>query len=329
MNVRLELSVIVCTHNPRPDYLVRTLDALRNQTLPKEQWELLLIDNASKVPLETLWNLSWHLNARHVHEGELGLTPARMRGIREAAGEVLVFVDDDNVLAADFLISALKLTHSYPWVGAFGGNVVGEFESQPESCIKGVVHELTFLDVKQEAWACCPGMKAVDFSPVGAGMVIRRNIATYYAQMSSNDPLRHGLDRKGASLVSAGDVDMALCSCAMGFAVGRFPQLYLTHLIPSSRLKRDYLLRLVEAKTFSSVILNYIWDGSLPASGQNQEKPRRLDLLNRAYRLLKRRLRIRNPPSFDDDVKSASSRGVIKAVEILQSQQKGSWKKPV
>ena len=41
------LSVIICTHNPRLDYLRRTFDALKLQTLDRDQWELLLIDNAS------------------------------------------------------------------------------------------------------------------------------------------------------------------------------------------------------------------------------------------------------------------------------------------
>jgi hypothetical protein len=45
------LSVILCTHNPRPDYLSRVLASLRGQTLPAEQWEFLLIDNASRQPL--------------------------------------------------------------------------------------------------------------------------------------------------------------------------------------------------------------------------------------------------------------------------------------
>ena len=47
----ISISAIICTHNPRPDYLRRVLDALKAQTLPKEQWELLLIDNASKVAI--------------------------------------------------------------------------------------------------------------------------------------------------------------------------------------------------------------------------------------------------------------------------------------
>jgi len=44
----MKVSVIVCTHNPRLEYLSRTLEALREQMLPKGEWELLVIDNASR-----------------------------------------------------------------------------------------------------------------------------------------------------------------------------------------------------------------------------------------------------------------------------------------
>ena len=97
------VSVIVCTHSPRKDHLGRTLDGLRTQTLDRSAWELVLIDNASKEPLAGWVDLSWHPNARIVEESVLGVTPARMRGIAESVGNLLIFVDDDNVLAADYL----------------------------------------------------------------------------------------------------------------------------------------------------------------------------------------------------------------------------------
>src|SRR5262245_33061845 len=77
-------SVIICTHNPRVDYLTRTLTALRSQTLPVSEWELLVIDNASKEPVASRFDIGWHPNSRHIHEPTLGLTPARLRGIAEA-----------------------------------------------------------------------------------------------------------------------------------------------------------------------------------------------------------------------------------------------------
>jgi Glycosyl transferase family 2 len=54
------ISVIVCTHNPRLDYLRRTIGGLKRQTLSPEQWELLLIDKASDEILEGTCDLSWH-----------------------------------------------------------------------------------------------------------------------------------------------------------------------------------------------------------------------------------------------------------------------------
>src|SRR5215472_17312484 len=122
------ISVITCAHNPRPDYLDQVLDALRAQTLDKEQWEYLLIDNASDEPLASRVDLSWHPHSRIIREDHLGLTHARLRGIREALGELLVFVDDDNVLDADYLKAALRVAAAWPILGAFGGQVRPRFD---------------------------------------------------------------------------------------------------------------------------------------------------------------------------------------------------------
>src|ERR1700757_4419573 len=102
------LSVIVCTHNPRLNYFPQCLDAIRCQSLAPNRWELVVVDNRSNGPVAERIDLSWCLAARVVREEKLGLTPARLRGIREATGELLVFVDDDNVLDLDFLETALR-----------------------------------------------------------------------------------------------------------------------------------------------------------------------------------------------------------------------------
>ena len=73
----LDYSVIICSHNPRRDYFDRTLVSLREQTMARERWELLLIDNRSDRPLANVYDLSWHPLARDMREEELGLTPDR------------------------------------------------------------------------------------------------------------------------------------------------------------------------------------------------------------------------------------------------------------
>jgi glycosyltransferase involved in cell wall biosynthesis len=78
-----EASVIICAHNPRPDYFRRVIRALRDQTLPAIKWELLLVDNACDTPLRLTWDISWHPNARHIREDGLGISVARRRGMQE------------------------------------------------------------------------------------------------------------------------------------------------------------------------------------------------------------------------------------------------------
>jgi glycosyltransferase involved in cell wall biosynthesis len=311
------ISVVICAHNPRPDYLRRVLDALKAQTLSLEYWELLLIDNASKEPLALAWDLSWHPHARHLREDELGLTSARLRGIRESNGELLVFVDDDNVLARDYLSIALELSVSRNCVGAFGGNVIGEFETLPESWVDIMYQIFAVVSVKHEQWTCSPGTTAQLMAPCGSGMVIRKNVAAYWARMSVDDPLRRGLGRKGASLAGSEDIDMSLCACVLGLAVGRFPQLQLTHLIASRRLKREYLLRLAEEATFSDAILQYVWNRQLPL--QNQGKLSGSEKIFRAYRALRYRLSNWRNPSFAYEHTQACNRGLARAVQLIKS----------
>ena len=112
------LSVIICTHNPRCDYLRRCIEALREQRLPYNQWELVVVDNRSDAPLADRLDLSWHPDFHNVREETLGLTAARLRGIRETTGDLLVFVDDDNVLDVDFLEIALRI-HGRETVSGF------------------------------------------------------------------------------------------------------------------------------------------------------------------------------------------------------------------
>ena len=97
------LTVIICTHNPRQDYLTRVIAALQQQTLAPAAWNLLLIDNASNQPVESWLTLDWHPQARMVVETTLGLTAARQRAFRETQTPTMVFVDDDNVLSPDYL----------------------------------------------------------------------------------------------------------------------------------------------------------------------------------------------------------------------------------
>ena len=252
----MSLSIIICTHNPRQDYLRRVLDSLQSQTLPKEQWELLLIDNASQEPLSGKWDLSWHPRGRHVHESVPGLTPARLRGIRESAGELLAFVDDDNVLEADYLAVALDLAAEHARLGCFGAGILApEFERDPAPELTPYTGGLALRTVAAPQWSNTMTDAVV---PWGAGLVVRRVVAEKYAAVVRDCPIRRQLDRCGSTLNSGGDDEFSWIACGLGYGKGLFPALKVTHLIDRRRVEKQYLLTLAKGHGFSQTFLEYL-----------------------------------------------------------------------
>ena len=260
------LSVILCTHNPRLDYLGRVLDALKAQTLRKEQWELLLIDNASKEPLAKSRDLSWHPHGRTIREEELGLTPARLRGIKESTGELLVFVDDDNVLDPEYLRAALGIADQWPNLGAFGGSVKGEFEAPPPDWITPYLEGLVVWELDRDYWSNLGGWSQA--SPYGAGLCVRRHVAEDYATKVAGSQLRRLLDRKGVGMGAGGDSDLAWCAVDLGLGMGRFRALQVHHLIPKGRLQPDYIVRLNAGFAAANEVLHVLRNPQHRVSGK-------------------------------------------------------------
>ena len=252
----VNITVIICTHNPRPHCLKRCLEALFEQSLPKHQWEVVVVDNRSDEPLAGRIDLSWHPALRLVREEVLGLTPARLRGIREAAGGLLVFVDDDNILDADFLETALHIAEEKPFLGSWSGQCRPEFEKPPMEWTRRYWGNLAIREFDEDVWSNLPRLP--QSMPCGAGLCVRRDVAKHYLFLHESGKRAFQLDRTGNSLISGGDNDLAACACDIGLGVGIIASLKLTHLIPPERLTDDYLMRLAEGIFFSAVILAHL-----------------------------------------------------------------------
>ena len=250
------LTVILCTHNPRIEVLRQTLDGLKQQSLDAAQWELLLVDNASDVAITENLLGDYSPQIRVIREPRLGLTPARLCGIRQAEGELLVFVDDDNVLDPDYLKNALEISRNHPKLGAFGGSIKAVFEEEAPAWTQPYWYLLAVRDTPEDRISMAPGNAAAE--PCGAGLCVRKEVAQQYARYIENDPIRRALDRSGSSLASSGDMDLVYTAFDLGYGIGRFRSLVLHHLIPPTRLTEAYFLRIFEAMYYSGTMLKKI-----------------------------------------------------------------------
>jgi hypothetical protein len=228
--------------------------ALRDQTLSRDRWELIIVDNASSPEHVPTPDLSWHPAARVIREGSLGLTPARLAGIRATTGDLLVFVDDDNVLDRDFVETCVRVADEKPFLGAWSGQCRPEFEEPPPEWTRRYWGNLVIREFDAEEWSNLPRLP--DTMPCGAGLCVRRAVAQRYLDLHESGRRPVQLDRAGGSLMSGGDNDLAACACDLGLGVGLIPALRLTHLIPPERLTERYLAQLTHAIYYSATMLD-------------------------------------------------------------------------
>ena len=249
------LSIIICTYNPDENIFSRCLDAIKKASLENIPHQILIIDNNSSNKLDEQEYFKIFCNgysARLINEKEQGLTPARLRGIQEATGDILVFIDDDNFIAPDFFIQGIKIGTDYEHIGSWSGRVTLEFEKEPEAWTKPYWGLLVNREIEKDYWSNLPHLP--DTMPCGAGLFVRKQVADYYLQLHETGKRNIQLDRNGSSLFSGGDNDLAACACDIGMGVGVFLKLKLTHYIPSFRTEKKYLLKLAEGIAASTVV---------------------------------------------------------------------------
>jgi glucosyl-dolichyl phosphate glucuronosyltransferase len=229
-------SVALCTHD-HADRLVRTLADLRQLHLPDASWELLIIDNACSDDTTSLlsrepWPTGWQV--RVVREEKLGLSNARNCAMREAQGEYLIFVDDDETPDPDWLRAFERLIrHHAP--DAFGGPIEVLFEGERPAWLSddllGFLGELNRADAAMRLTE-----RGTSFN--GGNFGVRKTVCE---QVGAFDP---DLGRKGTDNTGGEEVDFYRRLLAGGFTVWWTPEAVIFHRIQATKLKRSYFLDL-------------------------------------------------------------------------------------
>ena len=241
--------MLIAAHNPHMPRLEQTLAGLENQTLAKDDWELVLVDNRSEPPLSAeKLKLSRFCRYRLIQENRLGLLYARMSGIRNATAEIVTFCDDDMVLDSEFLRTALKEFDQSATLGNLSGKITLTCESPPDGWTSEFWGLLAARDFGDERvivanWS---GRYPVEAFGGGGSCFRRRLLEEIVAGLEQNgDGAIVG--RTGRSLASGEDNVFVLECLRRGWNVAYQPLLRVEHLIPSRRLERDYLAKINEA----------------------------------------------------------------------------------
>jgi glycosyltransferase involved in cell wall biosynthesis len=126
----VKASVIIPTRN-RADLLAHCLESLTQQTLPADEFEVLVIDNGSsdQTP-DIVRKYAAKLQLSGFSASEPGLHVGRHIGLRNAQTEILIFADDD-IEAQPTWIEAIVETFQDPKTVLVGGNNYPNFQADP------------------------------------------------------------------------------------------------------------------------------------------------------------------------------------------------------
>lgn len=96
------ISVIMPVYNAER-YLSQSIDSVLNQTY--QNWELILIDDGSSDSSGSLCDEYQKSDKRIkvIHKNNGGVSSARNRGINEAKGDLLTFIDSDDIILTTYL----------------------------------------------------------------------------------------------------------------------------------------------------------------------------------------------------------------------------------
>ena len=236
--VALDASVCICTYNRR-ESLIEALRSLGEMRVPDETgFEVLVVDNnSSDGTAEAVEELdSENLPLRYVLEPRQGLSHARNRGISEARGRVIAFLDDDIVVEVDWLEQLLEAFSAEPLPAAVGGPAYLDLDlSRPDWWHEEFAGVAGHFDRGPSVLRSDEGYEGM--IGIGANLAFDRQVFERYGLFRSD------LGRKGDSLETGEELEFLGRLRRNGEKLVYDPAIVVQHRPDQGRLSRSYLRR--------------------------------------------------------------------------------------
>jgi glycosyltransferase involved in cell wall biosynthesis len=235
------VSIIICFYNAG-DKLGPTLEHIKVQEKRSAQnTELILVNNCSsdhseKVIMDTMKDFHgfpWKI----VAESKPGLANARLCGLHHAQYEFLLFCDDDNWLAPDYVQSGEDFLSAHSEVGILGG----------QGFATSMIAIPDWFEAVQNYYAVGPQLsksgqvKGTRNMVYGAGMFIRKQS---FEHLLACGFTFQSLGRTGTNLSAGEDSELCLAVQISGKQIYYLENLHFKHFMEPFRLDKQYLRRM-------------------------------------------------------------------------------------
>lgn len=231
-------TIIICTYN-RCKYVGPLLESIAANDFDKRSYEVLVVDNnssdATPQVCQTFAADHPEVSFRYVEEHEQGLSAARNKGLNEAEGDVVIFVDDDALVDGHYISYYMEYLEAHSDVMAAGGPIEPLYETQEPAWMTSYTRALLcgWMNYGSEVRAYPSGRY-----PGGGNAAYRRQVFEQVGLFNTE------LGRKGNSLMASEEKDIFDKMASLGMQVRYLPGPVLHHIIPQHKLETDYFDRL-------------------------------------------------------------------------------------
>ena len=233
----MDLTLIVSTYNNSAS-LIRTLNSVARQNLGSACWECVVVNNNStddtSLRVNTFIAEHSNLNIRLIEESRQGLSFARNRGVAEAQGDIVVFIDDDETINEGFLSAYLDLFRNHDTFAAAGAVKV-RYDSKRPKWMSHFTEKMIAnpINLGRNIIAI-----ATDITPAGGNMAFNREVFNIYGGFDTQ------LGRKGEQLLGGEENDLFERLRSLGERVYYAPNAIVYHHIADKKLTAESFDRL-------------------------------------------------------------------------------------
>lgn len=222
----IKYSIIICSYN-RVLLLTETIDSVLRVLGKRTDAEILIIDNKSTDLTPTLEEkYSSNKIVKYILETKQGLSHARNRGMEEATGEILVYLDDDVELVNNYFEIADSVL-SDKSISILGGKVLPFNISIPTWLPKKYYFLVSVFDEGEYS-------RIVKYL-MGANFMVRKIVADRIGGFNTR------LGRNGNSLAGGEEIDFLNRAHSLQCIVYYTPDLIVFHKI-NNKLNEIYVL---------------------------------------------------------------------------------------
>ena len=230
-----KITVILCTHN-RARTLATALESIAVQNISESVgWDIVVVDNNSSDETRRVvedFQRRYPDRFSYFFEKQQGISHARNTGIREAHGEILAFMDDDETAAPDWIQNLTANLHNGEWSGA-GGRILPQWNC-PRPRWLSDRSVLTMAPLAMFDLGTKDG--PLTESPFGANMAFRKEV------FNTCGGFRTDLGRIGKGMLSGEDSEFGRRVIAAGRRLRYEPSAVTYHPVEEFRVRRKYFL---------------------------------------------------------------------------------------